>query len=106
MGQSGVESALDTSDIDSGWDLIGDLREALPDAATNGAAEGGAPLIDVLRLVSPVPACSRAMRETRWKPCLVVSALRAGYGVECVLAMHRDAEVLLGSTSTLRVASA
>ena len=56
MGQSGAESALDASDIDSGWDLLGDLREALPNVATNGAAEGRAPPIQALRLVSP--ACA------------------------------------------------
>jgi hypothetical protein len=63
MGQSGAESALDASDIDSGWDLLGDLREALPDVATNGAAEGRAPPIQALRLVSPAcaftPCCGK-----------------------------------------------
>lgn len=46
-GQDGMgakstpDLALDASDIDSGWDLIGDLREALPDMATNGASVEG-----------------------------------------------------------------
>lgn len=46
-GQDGMgakstpDLALDASDIDSGWDLIGDLREALPDTATNGASVEG-----------------------------------------------------------------
>ena len=40
---SAAEPGLDASDIDAGWDLIGDLREALPDAATNGASAGACP---------------------------------------------------------------
>ncbi|KAK9839262.1 hypothetical protein WJX81_004583 [Elliptochloris bilobata] len=37
---SAPEPGLDAYDSDSGWDLIGDLREALPDTATNGGAAG------------------------------------------------------------------
>ena len=40
---SAAEPGLDASDIDAGWDLIGDLREALPEAATNGASAGARP---------------------------------------------------------------
>lgn len=40
---SAAEPGLDASDIDAGWDLIGDLREALPDAATNGSCAGACP---------------------------------------------------------------